>query len=54
MHIYMPVIIENIDRYVIYIQDNKLYIEDKLIHPKDKVKMGITKKDIVDNLISSA
>ena len=35
----MPFILENIDRYVIYIRNNALYIEDKYLHPAEKKKM---------------
>ncbi len=38
----MPIVIENIDRYVLLFKNNSLIIEDKLIHPKDLKKMDET------------
>ena len=31
----MPIVIQDIDRYVLIFKDGDLIIEDKLIHPKD-------------------
>ena len=38
----MPIVIENIDRYILHFRDNSLVIEDKLLHPKDLKKMDET------------
>ena len=35
----MPIVIENIDRYILHFKGNNLIIEDKLLHPKDLKKM---------------
>jgi len=32
----MPIVIQNIDRYVLLFKDGDLIIEDKIIHPKDR------------------
>ena len=31
----MPIVIQNIDRYVLMFRNGDLIIEDKIIHPKD-------------------
>jgi hypothetical protein len=41
----MPIVIENIDRYIIHFKGNSLFIEDKLIHPNDIPKKGIVKNE---------
>ena len=38
----MPIVIENIDRYILHFRNNSLVIEDKLLHPKDLKKMDET------------
>ena len=35
----MPIVIENIDRYILHFKGNNLIIEDKLLHPKDLKQM---------------
>jgi hypothetical protein len=35
----MPIVIQNIERYIIYFKDGDLYIEEQIIHPQDKKKL---------------
>ena len=48
----MPIVIENIDRYILHFKGNSLIIEDKLLHPGDlkkadeEIKQKIAKKNV--------
>tara|TARA_R110000787_G_scaffold65144_2_gene146717 strand:+ start:2747 stop:2905 length:159 start_codon:yes stop_codon:yes gene_type:complete len=35
----MPIVIQDIERYIIYFKDGDLYIEEQIIHPQDKKKL---------------
>ncbi len=38
----MPIIIQNIDQYVVYYRNNNLIIEDKLLRPDEKKQLIAT------------
>ena len=42
----MPIVIENIDQYIIYVQNNNLVIETKYLIPDEKKKMDDMRKKI--------
>ena len=55
----MPIVIENIDRYILHFKNNSLVIEDKLLHPKDlkqmdeKIAEQVKKKNVAIDILKN-